>query len=328
MAINLGAQKIHSFFSQPVDQVILALNELASNKDRLELFTPNSKGMYEVAAALAAQGKDFGQVGLLGKIDRSLISSISISLIKGFIANPGDKDLLESLSSQIFIIAAATDNLPGALQEIKPYDDEEMGMILEGRLSYYDDILFVYTLRQIVTGAISSSYIFKFLNSLPSAPTAEEYEENKYFWLDALIESMILQAAWAYYLDMSAVDRKFLLQNYLYHSLVVGVPVEDRIRATLQDLDAQEFNKECDSIIKLLDYSLEFVPHTAEAVSGVKISEIIHEFLPLIYQEKIQTFAQEKFITDFYQNEKNSAPLQGWLRDLLRLVLGLHQHTL
>ncbi|MCX6780180.1 MAG: hypothetical protein NT034_03305 [Candidatus Magasanikbacteria bacterium] len=328
MALNLGPQKIQTFFSQPIESVVLALNELVSGKDRLELFTPNSKGMFEVASVLARQEKNFGQLSLLGKIDRSLVSLISVDLIKDFISNPSDKELLESLSSQIFLIAAATDNLPASLKEIKPYDDDEMGLVLEGRLSYYDDILFVFTLRQIITSATSSSHIFKLLNSLPAAPSEEEFEENKFYWLDALIGSLILQAAWAYFLDLSTNDRRFLLQNYLYHSMVVGVPVEDRFKNAYQDLEGQEYNLECDGVIKLLDYNLELIPHTAQAVSGAKVSEVIHEFLPLVFEEKIQTFAQEKFITDFYQNEKDTQFMQGWLRDLLHLVLSLHQHTL
>lgn len=328
MVLNLGAQKLYTFYSQPKNEVMLALNEMVAAKDRLGLFTPNSKGLYETAVVFSKQLQNVGSAGVLAKIGKSLVSMISVDLIKSFISNPSDPEILESLSSQIFLIAAATDNLPSALKELKPYDDEEIELILKGGLGYYDDILFVYTLRQMITGVISSTQVSKLLNSLPPAPKEEEYENNDFFWLDVLISSLILQVAWTYFADLSDVDRKFLLQNYLYHSLVVGVPVKDRLLIAYNGLKVEQIDKDFDGFVRMLDYNVEFIPTSAEAVFGVKISDTIHQFLPSVYEEKIKTFAQEKFIGEFYKDEPNTQAMQGWLRDLLNLVTGLHDHIL
>lgn len=328
MALKLGAQKIYTFYSQPADQVVLALNELVASQERLELFTPNSKGIFALAATLSKQLQDTANPNLLTKIDRNLIGMISIDLIKSFIANPSDQEILVSLSSELFLIAAASDNLSSALKEIKPYDDEEIVLILDGKLSYYDDILFVYTLRQIMTGALSTANVSLLLNSLPTAPKEEDYENLEFYWTEVLISGLILQLAWAYFGELSAIDRKFLLQNYFYHSLVVGVPVKDRLLMAYQSLDVPARDKEFDALVRLMDYNNEMIPTTVEAVFGIKVSETVHQILPLVYEEKIKTFAQEKFIGEFYQGESNTEAMQVWLREFLRLVVGLHQHTL
>lgn len=327
MALKLGAQKLYTFYSQPQNEVVLALNELVAAKDRLELFTPNSKGIYGVAESLSKQLQNTSN-GLIVKIDKVLISLISADLIKSFIANPSDQELLNSLSSQIFLVSAATDNLSPDLKEIKPYNDEEISLILAGKLPYYDDILFVYTLRQIITGASSTSYVGKLLNSLPTAPKEDDYESAQFYWLEVLVSSLIIQMAWAYFRDLSISDHKFLLQNYFYQSVVVGVPVRDRLLMAYNGLNAQELDKEFDGLIRTLDYNGEFIPTTSEAVSGVKVPEAVHQVFALVYEADIKTFAQEKFIADFYQNEPNTQAMQNWLRELLRLVIGLHQHSL
>lgn len=327
MALKLGAQKLYTFYFQPQNEVVLVLNELVAAKDRLELFTPNSKGIFGVAETLSKQLQNTSN-GILIKIDKALISLISVDLVKSFIANPSDQEILTSLSSQIFLVAAATDNLSPQLKEIKPYNDEEINLILAGKLPYYDDILFVYSLRQMITGATSSDYIGKLLNSLPSAPKEDEYETVEFYWLEVLISSLILQLAWAYFVDLSISDRKFLLQNYFYQSLVIGVPLRDRLLIAYNGSNAQELDTEFDGIIHILDYSGEFVPTTSEAVFGVKVPEVIHQVFALVYEAQIKTFAQEKFITDFYEGEKNIQVMQNWLREFLRLVIGLHQHSL
>ncbi len=327
MALKLGAQKLYTFYSQPQNEVVLALNELVAAEDRLELFTPNSKGIYGVAENLSKQLQNTSN-GLLVKIDKVLISLISVDLIKSFIANPSDQELLNSLSSQIFLVSAATDNLSPDLKEIKPYNDEEISLILAGKLPYYDDILFVYTLRQIITGAASTSYVGKLLNSLPAATKEDDYEGAQFYWLEVLVSSLIIQMAWAYFRDLSISDHKFLLQNYFYQSVVVGVPVRDRLLMAYNGLNAQELDKEFDGLIRTLDYNGEFIPTTSEAVSGVKVQEAVHQVFALVYEADIKTFAQEKFIADFYQNEPNTQAVQNWLRELLRLVIGLHQHSL
>lgn len=328
MVLQLGAQKIYTFYSQPLDQVILALDELVAAKDRLEPLTPNSKGLYETAATISKQLKSVVNASVLDKIDRSLVGLLSIDLIKRFVADPSNQEILTNLSSQIFLIAAATDNLPSKLKEVKPYDDDEVGLILEGKLSYYDDILFVHTLRQMITGAVSTVHVSKLLNSLPTAPKEEEYEDITYFWLEILISGLILQLAWAYFAELSSFDRKFLLQNYFYQSLVVGVPVKDRLLMAYKNLDIKTRDKELDAILKILDYNNEFIPLTVEAAVGVKVLEVIHRIFGAIHEEKIKTFAQEKFIGEFYQGEANVAAMQVWLRELLSLVISLRQHTL
>ncbi len=327
MVLKLGAQKLYTFYSQPAAEVVLALNELVAAKERLEIFTPNSKGIFDAATILSKQLQNTDP-NILVKIDKVLISLISVDLIKNFIANPSDQDLLVSLSSQILLVSAATDNLSAGLKEIKPYSDEEMDLVLQGKLPYYDDILFVYTLRQMISGAIVSEYVGKLLGSLSTAPKEDDYESAEFYWLEVLISGLILQLAWANFADLSISDRKFLLQNYFYQSLVMGVPVRDRVLLAFNGMNPEDLNKEFDSLIRALDYNLEFIPATAEAAFGVKVSETVHQALALIYEEEIKTFAQEKFITSFYKDETNNDAMRQWLRELLRLIIGLHQHSL
>lgn len=328
MVLKLGAQKIYTFFSQPLDQVVLALDELVAAKDRVGILTPNSTGLYEAAAVISKQLKSLSTTGIVNKMDRSLFGLISVDLIKRFLSDPSHQEIFNSLSSQIFLVAAATDNLPPELKQVKPYNDDEMNLILEGKLPYYDDILFVYSLRQIITGATTTSYVSKLLNSLPAATKEEDYENAAFFWLDVLIDSLILQLAWAHLTELSGTDRKFLLQNYFYESLVVGVPVKERLLMAYKDIDIKTRDKELESLFKMLDYNYEFIPTTVEAVFGIKVPEVIRQILGAIFEEKIKTFAQEKFIEDFYEGEVGVEAMKNWMRELLSLVIGLHDHTL
>lgn len=314
MALNLGAQKIYTFFSQPVPSVVSALDNFVFQKEKHELFNEGFREIYDVAEVLKKKLNE--PTGYKAMFDSGTIALINEDLLKAYISNPSDKELLSVLASQILMVASASDTAE-MMKNIKPYDEEDMQLILQGKFEFYDDGVFVYSLRKMLDETnVSAQLISKLLNSLPPAPKEEEYADEKHFWLDCLIKKMMLQLVWKNFDVLSTSDQKFLIQNYFYISMVMGIPVNE----LLQKIDDQEVYA---NILKLLEYNYEIIPLSAEGSFGIGLIETMHEFNSISYQEKINTFAKEKFIKSFYEGEEKTEAMQNWLRQLLTVFVTL-----
>ncbi len=309
---TLGQRKLYDFRMQSLSEVQAVLTSLLNERKRLEATGIATFGkMYkyiEPLHAIAMMGDSKDAPLLI--VDQFLLTFLDADLVKEVLLHPDDADLRNALAIQLGFIAAGTNNIPN----IDSYTDEELKLIFKGDGSFYDEAVFVYTLREMVSGQPDSSIISALFATLRPVTELDDIEA-KYFWDDAFVLSMMLHVIWKNIGVLSNLEQQTLLQNYFYRAIVAGVPV----RVWLAEA-AEERPETMIQWSQMLSRSREHVPTNTRERTGEAFSSLVNRYLAEVLGEQISTLAQEKFLKTVYQNQPNKEVYSVWLREALVIV--------
>lgn len=328
MAVNLGAKNLFGFREQTWEEVLSALEKLAGQKSvLLKQNIPGVEKMYNYIDPIYDLARFDNKDEMIDRLDKNSISYLSVPLIKEFLINPNNQEVRDALSIQLGFVAAATNNL-GEFTPM-PYAAEEIKDALQGTLPYYSDLTFIHTLRQQITDKLYSEDLpTVLLNTFPSVADKEGKEEIL-FWDNHFINALMLAVIWMGFPLLETSNQKFLIQNYLYYSIVAGVPVRSFLKQILLAVAEADDEESHIGIVmfftKTFEFNEESVPLDVLGEETMKLTDIFHNYLAAVYEEKVNTLAQEKFLMEFYKGEAKGGSYRRWLREIFTLLIQLPQ---
>jgi len=305
------------------DDVKNAIDLLIENEDKLlESGDKVVEKIFDYASPLFLNGSSYEKENIFDAVDIASTSFISPLLIKEFIKNPSNQILRDRLAVQMSLVGAATQNM--LKPNFQPYNmDEMLQIMIEGNDKIYNNITFLYTLRDVFDSeAIDerAAVIFSSLQPLD----INNVEPAFYFWEEALEFNLILHIIWKNFVLFGSQQQEFILKNYLFSAIVAGVPVEYWLKSILSaEVDGFDNNKINTFFLKTIENSNERLPINTVTGESRKIIEILPDYVGKIYSGEIKTLTQEKFIESFYKGQLAEKKYSGWFRSLLQLYYNL-----
>ncbi len=316
--LTLGQNNLYDFRVHTLADVERVLGQIISVKEKmLALNVPVIQKMYtslELIQNTLAQEVSNKQ---MLAFNQAVVSFLDKDLFEIFLNDPLDEEMRYNMSMQLMFVSVATGNV----SSIKPYTEGEMEEILRGKGdAYYDELIFLATLRNFFSANISGNIFSLLTKTLPSV-IKDPDNVKLYYWNDAFFLSVMLHSIWRHFFLLSSVDQQFILQNYLYQSIVLGVPVRFALQEALVRSSVANGK---DQMIRFLREHIglgkEIVPSNILTAQGKTVGELTKEFLNKASTEQINTLIQEKFITDIYRGQEDGDFFSAWLRELLTLV--------
>jgi|GEM_PF-6642803 len=257
------------FVDFKTEDILLALREKMEN---LEL-----DGEHELAEII---GKivDYFNEGYVELGDESLLAVLDLKLLNG-----NWNDNKELLKGQIFALAIAL-NLGGEIE----YSKAELEKFAKVGLSDgYDYGRLLQTVRSALMGQDRRSFALLLMPVLTLFIEKKEVEPEA-----LLLEILLLRLFWSCFFDFKLVLPEFLVKNYFYRSIVMGLPVREYIsRQLLDSANIEEYVARDAVIIDWLSQSLEKVI--------IKDSELVeHNFADLLKKYYQENPGEEKFAVD------------------------------
>lgn len=246
----------------------------------------------------------------------NIIKFLDLELMSGFMNEPTDAFKRVDFSKELLMVASGVGVSVGA----DPFDEEDLRAILGGTYKFYNDIPFAYTLGLIAanSGAVSAppdllSGFLRFGSNSPERGAAVK-------WESAFLLSLIMGAVWRRFDELTDDNRKFLLNNYFYLSVVAGVSVRHALRdfiywQGIRSLERDKLVSEC-----ILNSNLEEVPIKTTMSEWRKFTEIVKNYLAFLGRESPGGFKQEEFLQRYYHGEPNRDAFKRWLREILNIV--------
>jgi len=250
--------------------------------------------------------------------NQNIVKFLDIQVAQKFIDNPSDKENRDVFSEQIVWIYAAT----GQSLSLSTYDREELASINKGDLDYYDDLMFIKTLRELIDKKDDVNRVTAVSEFLYKDGGREMQEPVD--WQTAFLHMLILQAVWNNFSILSAEKQELILQNYLYLGLVAGAPVQEVLENYLT-IDADKQDERLSLVGKSLDESHEFIPLNLEINEERRLSDLVKNYFVQLAGNKPSGFAQEQFINGFYQGDRQANVYRSWLRQLLSFAAYLNK---
>ncbi len=318
---TLGQRKFYDFRMQSLSEVQTALTKLLNERARVEaLKLPVAiEKFYQYAGSLqqlSMAGEDKNQPLLL--VDQFILTYFDPELVDAFLQTPTDVELYTALSFQLGYLSAATNRTPN----LKSYTDEEMKEILRGEGSYYDETVFLHTLREIIEGSPDQSVVAALLATLPPVRDMADVD-SVYFWDEALLLGMMLHTVWKHAGLLKSQDQQKLMQNYFYRAIVAGVPVRVWLTEVVEE--------KSDIMLQwsqMLSRNREHVITNTSEQTGEPFADVIRRYLAAVLSEEISTLAQEKFLKDLYGSQPNKDVYSVWMREALSVVYHIKNQDL
>jgi hypothetical protein len=316
--LALGQNNIYDFRLQTLAQVQQMLGQLLVEKQRfLDLNIPVIAKMFDSIEALSKTATDTTLSKSIQAFNESAITFLDKDLLEIFYNDPTDQEMRDALSIELVLVSAATGNITG----LTPYTDEEMLEILKNKeIPYYNDALFVYTLRKSFENNTSNALFSAMVKILPgSAKVADNV--RMYYWDEIFVQTMMLHSIWRHFLYLSPNDQQFLLQNYFYQSIIVGVPVKVAVQeAGKFAVSRREGEKMGRFLMEMLLEGKESIPLKTLMREGKLTGLVFKDFIQKSATEKINTLVLEKFVSDMYRGQEDAEYFALWLRETLSLV--------
>lgn len=320
-----GQKSLYRIYSQSWSSVQGALTRLVKERARLmSLNIPGTEKFYQYVDALLARATASSVGSPLLAIDQEIIRSLDIEMVEEFLRNPSDAVIGDNLSIELALLTAATNAISSG---IVPYTIDEFKAILQGEGSFYNDHIFLYTLRNAIATS-DMEFANLLVTTLPPARFPDDLADN-YWWDDALILATTLHLIWYFFSALGPGKQEALLQHYLYRSLIVGVPVRQKLADALNVMaDIDTLSTLYNIFIKAMLGSDESVPLDKEAAAGKKLADIYKEYLTKVYTEEISVLAQEKFIAELYAGNSVEDWYIAWLREALSIFFHLKKQDI
>lgn len=316
--LALGQNNLYDYRLQSLNDVQQMLTTLLDAKEKmLAQNIPVIAKMYGYLEAIDKTANEQTVNKPLLALYQAAISFLDKDLMEIFLNDPTDKTMRDALSLELLHVSASTGNLPLA----KAYTPEELQEIIKGRgEAFYDDVIFVSTLRQLFESNVSGSLFSALLKTLPASVTDPD-NQRMYYWDDAFILAVMLHTIWRHFFLLSATDQQFLLQNYFYQSIVVGVPIRFALSEALKRAKAKG---EQEKTLRLFRESIltgkENIPQNTMLRQGKLVGDVVKEFINKSATEQINTLVQEKYISDMYRGQEDNTFFALWMRELLSIV--------
>lgn len=319
-----GQKSLYQIYSQNWEAVQAALKRLVSERARLMgLNMQGTEKFYQQVDALVARATAPSSGAPLAAIDREIMRSLEVDMVEEFLRDPTDRIIRDNLSIELALLTAATNAISG----ITPFTFEELQAILQGDGTFYDDHIFLYTIRDAM-GIGDVKYARLMLATLPRAAAPADLED-RYWWDDALILAVSLQMVWYFFPVLDTAEQIALLQHYFYRSLVIGAPVRKKMQDALNLMtDADTLSALYAIFTKAVLDSDESVPLDKEATEGKDFNEVCKEYQAKVYTEEMSVLEQEKFMAELYANKKIDEVYIVWLREALSIFFHLKRQDI
>jgi len=316
--LALGKNNLYDYRIQSLTQVEQALVQLLAAKEKMMGLNIESMGkFYEYMESLHLSLNTPIKDKPLLALTQAAIGFLDKDLLEIFLNDPTDESMRDNVAVELLFVAAATDNI----KEAQTYTEEQMEQVLKGNDAViYDDVVFVSSLRKFFQANISKELFSQMTKTLPSV--VKEPENMKmYYWDDAFVLGMMLHGIWRHFFLLTSVDQQFLLQNYLYQSIVLGVPVRLGIRDAIQRASVKgELEKTVRFFRENLALGKESIPTNTLSGEGIPLGQVVKNFLTKVATEQINTLVQEKYISDMYRGKEDNEFFSAWLREVLTVV--------
>ncbi|TAN33538.1 hypothetical protein EPN28_01860 [Patescibacteria group bacterium] len=314
---TLGRRKVCEFRRCSWQDVREAFLELEKAKADLIAKGANEK-MFDYASQIGARATKEELSGAMDVIEKEIILFLDSELVAEFMDKPDDSEIAGALALQLSFISAAL----GLGAGVKPYEKEELKIILKGEGGFYNDLVFVATLGDFLRNGADKEIGEMFVRTLPAVSKSEDIKKQ-YFWDDAFIFSMLLQAVWKMFGQFGANERQFLLQNYFYSAIVTGVPARFYLGEFLGGKSDADFDAMSRNIIQSLEQSNESVPTSDAGDESRKLSVLLKDFSGRGYNQDTAILEAEKFLQNIYRGQEEREAYASWLREALAIVLHL-----
>ncbi|PIT87086.1 MAG: hypothetical protein COU31_04920 [Candidatus Magasanikbacteria bacterium CG10_big_fil_rev_8_21_14_0_10_40_10] len=298
---------------------------IRSKEQLLKMGVPTIEKMFARLEPVYNQAKSLDNNNFVDLIDRQTIQMLPTELLTYFVENPDDLVMDGLVSQQMFMIAVATDNVHDV--ELKPYTNEEFSAVLRGVYPYYDDMVFIHTLRQLLLADDIDERVVGLITTL--TPFEELPLPQEMDWDETVIMSLIMQNIWKIFGFLDEQNQRFILQNYFYKSIVLGAPVrfwfKNILASARQSAGYDQVNQ---FILESIRANKESLPVGAGEPQYRELTKIIDEYFSNIYKEEIDLLAQENYIETIYKGLEEDSPYRNWLREALNIILLLRKKEL
>ena len=316
--LALGQNNIYDFRLQTLAEVQQMFGRLLQDKQKfLDLNVPVIPKMFTTLEALSKTSIEPSLNKPIQAFVEASLTLLDKDLMEIVYNDPTDKEMTDALSIELLLVSAATANIQG----VNAYSDEEMLDILKGKdLPYYDDAIFVYTIRKSFEGNISNSIFSAMVKTLPGVDKTPDNIKMYYFDELFLLSSM-LHSIWRHFLFLPVSDQQFLLQNYFYQSIILGVPVKFALQeAAKLAVSRREGDKMTRFLVESLLQGKETVPYQTLARDGKFTGDVFREYFTRSATEQINTLVLEKFVSDIYKGQEDAQFYSLWLREMLGIA--------
>lgn len=251
----------------------------------------------------------------------NMMKFLDKELIADFINQPNDAFKQVDLSRQLVIVASGLGVSAGA----DPYDQEDLAAMVNGTFKFYHDVPFAYTLSQIINSGVDASAMAEVsLGFLRFEGEAADQGAVEMKWEAAFLLALTLQAAWIHFNALSEESRKLLLRDYVYLSIVGGVPVRSALRDFVYSTGQKSAERAKFVFNGLVSLNREEVPLRTDFSQWKKMSDVVRNYTARLGGELSGGFGQEEFLQGFYQGQPNRDFFRGWLREILNIVSDLN----
>lgn len=320
--LALGENNLYDYRLQTLTDVQGVLSKLLAAKE--QMLSQNNEVINKIYTSFESIQKVLNEKTPstpLQAWNESMIGFLDKDLMEIFLNDPTDVEMRYALSLELKFIEAATNT---GTTPVNPYTEEEMSLILKGKGdAFYDDFLFVFTLRQLLEANVSGT-IFSLL--VKTFRPIEENSDNtrSLYWNDAFVFSAVLHSIWRHFFLLSEVEQQFILQNYFYQSIVLGVPVRFALRETLIRASVKgKTEKTLQSFRESISVGKETIPTNILTAQGKTVGAVMREFVTKMATEQINTLVQEKYISEVYRGQQDNEFFAAWLRETLTTIAQL-----
>ena len=323
-----GEQKKQNLFfycRHSRQEVVVAIARLTAEKGRL-LNTSIAviPQMYVYIDRLANIVNTYHSDNLFTIMDNEAVQFLDAALIQTFIADPANKENRDTLSEQLLMAAAAT----GAIDDMNPYDYDELAEIDKGTAAYYNDVTMAFTLGNIIFSDEARKYASFIMRQLRQT-TPRTLREAKQDWSDAFLLALTLRVAWFMFPILSFGDQDYLIKNLFYAGVAAGAPVDAMIEFYLSTrFDLASRPQAVTRLQEALEKNQEIIILDIAAGSGKPMAEIMNVYMasPAVMGNG-GIFNKEVFFQELYGLQEGRDAYIRWLRETMLTATHLRNNN-
>ncbi|PIZ94601.1 MAG: hypothetical protein COX81_03120 [Candidatus Magasanikbacteria bacterium CG_4_10_14_0_2_um_filter_37_12] len=321
--IETTSQPIHFFRQHDWNEVFPVIRKLADFVVRAEMSEIEGIGGY--ALKLADYITDRDEKDSIWLQDKEILSFLQIDLVEQFITNPNDENIKNILLQQLEYLSVATSN---ELHQLDLYYTDDIKKILSGQMPGYSVLSFIYTLRQAMIGFDTIPYISVLA---PFLEITSVQEQASYDWTDALMINMILRVAWGdgFYRSADAYIQISLMESYLYKSIVLGIPVRQKLEEYLHNaIDLVDFVFYSDFLLDLVNHNRENIPLDVSGTKFLPVLDLVKNFESNSGTDVLDGYKLQKFVDSMYADQVGREKYKNWLREFMYIVTRIKRASL
>ena len=314
-------KKLYQFFTHSWDDARAAILQLR-DFDWARVNGKWTAAMEEYARLLGDFVADHNEADPEWPVDKACLFMFDPSVAKRFLQTPQDPAVQEDLYIQLGHVVAMT--VTNGKEEL--YTPDQVRQILSGEMGEYNFIWFAYTLRQAELGQDRELYS----EILLSYFSIEQVQSRMEFvWQEAVYYMLMLQILWSQFSHMDAPDQEYLLEQYFYRALVVGVPLRERLQYFLyiapSVYDYVILDYFC---VQAIDKNKEVIPQSTTEDKNRSLAEVLRAYENRAGEDIVDGFKQQAFVESIYGNQPGRDAFVAWLQELLYIATHVKRGSL